>query len=249
MRVHPYAALTGAGASAITYALPMCASRRTVTVLLTCAAALAPAPALAAGGNQAASAAYLRADARLAQTAAAHIAVGRSAIAGVLARVRGDCPLGAAGSPQNPQSTELSNEVIGGMVTAAIHPDVASIRDFIRTAGSLRWSSGALTAAVHAYVAKLRALVALSQPDVCADVASWSKSGFRTLPPTTLRFSPRFMESWVALGELPEGLAPFEGAQRGLVRAAETAEGQLSEFEAHEVETWGRIMDVLDLSP
>jgi hypothetical protein len=224
-------------------------ARRSLLALLTLLAAALPASASAAG-DAASTQAYIQANYRLVQTAASNIGAGESAIHAVLGRVRQQCPLAAAASPQDPQSTELSNEVIGAMITAAIQRDLPSIRRFVSAAGGLRWSNRGLTNAVRSYVSKLRTLSSLPQPDICTDVRSWAASGFRTVPASTVAFDARFWPSWVALGELPPGLNRFEtGAQRSLARRSNQRESQLSEFEAKEVETWGDIMNALNLHP
>jgi hypothetical protein len=222
---------------------------RSILALALLLAGALPASASAAS-DTAGTQAYIQADYMLATTAASNIHRSESAIFGVLARVRRRCPLAAAASPQNPQSTQLSNEVIGAMVTGAIASDIPAIRRFVSAVGHLRWSSRGLTSEVKTYVSQLRTLSSLSQPDVCADVRSWAASGYRTVPAATVAFDGRFMPSWVALGELPPGLARFEsGAARSLAHRAELREGQLSEFEVRRVETWGEIMNALDLSP
>ena len=75
-------------------------------------------------------------------------------------------------------------------------------------------------------------------------------SGFATLPASTLAFSPRFMSAWVAPGELPPALARFQSpAERPLLARIAHLEEQFTDLEAREVETWGQIMNVLDLWP
>jgi hypothetical protein len=211
---------------------------------------LGPWAAPAAASDSAATQAYLQANYRLVQTAAGRIPVGEATIRGVLARIRQECPAAAAGSPQDEDSTQLSNEVIGAMVTAAIHADLSSIREYLRAASPLRWSSRALTGAVQRYLAKLRTLSSLPQPNVCADVRSWAASRFTKLPAKTIAFDQRFWPSWVALGELPPSLSRYEsGEGRALARRSSQRETALSEFEARAVETWGQIMNALELSP
>jgi hypothetical protein len=210
--------------------------------------ALAPAGALASDASS--THAYIQANYRLVQTAARKIPTGEAAISSLLGRIRRECPGAAAAGPQNSQSTELSNEVIGAMVTTAMDRDLPSIRQFIGAAGGLRWSSGSLSSAVRSYVAKLKTLIALHPPDVCADIRSWAASGYKQLPATTAAFDARFMPSWVALGELPTGLSRSEsGSDRSLGRASGERESRLAEFEASEVENWGRIMNTLELYP
>ena len=54
----------------------------------------------------------------------------------------------------------------------------------------------------------------------------------------------------MALGLLPAGLARFESSQgRGLARASARFEYQLTNVEAEAVETWGDVMDALELWP
>lgn len=218
------------------------------TMLL--AGALQAGGAVAWASDSSSTQAYLQANLRLVDTAAGRIAHGESIINGVLAQVRRECPRAAAGSPQDPESTELSNEVIGTMVTSAIRPDLGSIREYLRAASPLRWSSRGLTSAVGGYVSKLKAMAGLQVPKLCADVRSWAASGFKKLPANTISFDDVFVPDWVALGELPSGLARFEGGgQRALASRSGGRESELTDFEAREVETWGRIMNALELNP
>ncbi len=213
-------------------------------------AALLAAAAPAAASDASATRTYVQADVKLVQYAAARIPIGEAALRRVLAQVRSECPAAAAGSPQDPESTQLSNELIGLMVTSAIRDALPQIRQFVRSTGGLRWSSGSLSASIRSYVSRLRTMASLSPPPVCADVRSWAAGGFHALPASTLSFAPRFMSSWVALGEQPSSLSRFEGGElRSLARLAEQREEQLTDFEARAVETWGEIMNTLQLSP
>ncbi len=225
--------------------------RRTLLLLGTLAACgVTPAGALASPADVAATQSYVQANYRLVQNAGAHISVGEAALRGVLEKVRHECPRAAAGSPQDPESTQLSNEVVGAMVTAAIHPDLGSIREYLRAAGHLHWSNRGLTRTIQTYVGKLRKLSTLPQPNLCADVRSWAASGFHSLPAANVAFAEPFMASWVALGELPGSLAQFErGEQRSLISRSNQRETQLTDFEAQAVTTWGEIMNVLELNP
>jgi hypothetical protein len=212
--------------------------------------ALVPATTLAGLRDAAATKAYIQANYRLVQAAASRIHPIEAALHGVLAHVRRECPLAAAHSPQDPESTQLSNEVIGAMVTAAVALDRPAGLGFVSAAGRLTWSNPALTHTVHAYVSKVKTLVALAPPKLCGDVQSWAASGFHTLPASTAVFAPSFMSAWVAPGELPTALAPYETAEeRPMLRRTNHLEEELTELEAREVETWGQIMNALDLWP
>jgi hypothetical protein len=207
-------------------------------------------PALAASGNTSATTAYVQADLRLVNSASGQIHNGESIIGGVLAQVRHECPRAAANSPQNPESTELSNEVIGTMVVSAIRPDLGAIRQFISAVSHLHWSSGAANRAVRSYVGQLKAMAGLGVPKLCADVRGWAGSGFRSLTASSTAFDRVFVPSWVAVGSIPNALSPSEsGGTRSLARQAARRESQLADFEAREVETWGNIMNALELNP
>ncbi len=213
--------------------------------------ALVPAGSFAEGRDVAVTRAYIQANYRLVQAAASKIVPIEGVLRGVLGRVRRECPMAAAHSPEDADSEQLSNEVIGAMVTAAVPlVEVPASREFVRVAGRLQWSDRALTRTVHAYVSKAKRLAALAPPKLCSDVKSWAASGFRTLPASTIAFAPRFMSIWIAPGELPAALARYETPdERSLLRRTRQLEQKFTEMEARAVETWGDIMDTLALLP
>ena len=213
-------------------------------------ALLAPTGALAAQADRASTSAYVQANLTLVLIARAHLAAAEAAPLHVLAQVTRECPLAAFASPQDPESTQLSNEVIGAMVLSAYHLDVPAIQRFIASAAHLRWSSASLTRAVHEYVSNLRVLVALAPPHLCADVRAWVAGGYTSLPAATVAFDRRFMAAWVAIGLLPGKLAASEGPrERGIARRASALEVELTDGEARAVESWGKIMNELGLEP
>src|SRR4029078_2684517 len=110
---------------------------------------------------------------------------GEAILTAVVARVRRECSGAGVGSPQNPESTMMSNEVIGVMITSALAADLPAMRAYVRAAGRLRWSRASITRPIHSYVKNVRTLTELHIPDVCADVRSWAASGFTRLPATT----------------------------------------------------------------
>jgi hypothetical protein len=208
----------------------------------------APAPAVAS--NASATRTYLQANYALVHAAHTRIHEVESTLRGLLAKVRGECPLAAAGSPEESQSEQLSNEVIGTMVLTAIRVDLPAGRAYVQAVRSLRWSSSSLTGSVHAYAQKVAKIISLPVPQLCQDVRSWAASGFTVLPAATKPFDSAFLGSWVSPGFLPSGLRPYEGTSvRSLVRSIEKQESDIVELEAREVETWGKIMDSLELLP
>lgn len=219
-----------------------------LTIVLVLAAG--EAPALAAPADVAATRAYIQANYALVQSAGSRLASARAAYRGVLHRVRGACPGAAANSPQNPDSTQLSYEVIGAMVTAAIHTNLPAISAFVREAAGSRWSNRRLTSTVHAYATQVRTMATLGPPDLCGDVKAWVASGFQTLSPRTVSFDQRFVPAWVALGELPSGLAAYERPdERAVLQRTSQLEMKLSNFEAEAVESYAELMNALGVLP
>lgn len=222
--------------------------RLTILAAVAGAVLAIPASTLASAGDAAATQAYIRANYALVHAAAGNIHRSEAGVAGVLAQVRSECPKAAMGSPQDHDSEQLSDEMVGAIVVAGVHPNLAAIQGFIRAAGSLRWSNSRLTSAVHAYVGKAKALSALAPPHLCADIQAWAASGYQTLPASTVRFDAQYTPVWVALGELPATMRSFEGPQeRGLLRASSQLENEITEYEARAVNTYAEILDALEL--
>ena len=226
--------------------------RRTFLGALVIAAATAGpvAASTAAGGDAASTATYVRADYALVSAGDANIHRTEAAVKALLGKVRRECPSAALASPQDGQSTELSNELIGTMVLAGGRPDRAAVGAYLRAVSGLRWSSGSINLAVGDYVQNLRALYKLSSPNLCADIERWEAGGYKTLPPATTPFVRSFIPNWVSLGVLPAGLSRYETPKlRAIARRAAQFETQLVEMEARLVETWGQIMNELHLNP
>lgn len=216
------------------------------------AAAIGPASALAGSGDAVRTQSYVQANYTLVQSASAHRGTAARALKALERRIGGECAMAAAASPQNPDSTQLSNELIGAMVLSAYRTDVSAGTNFINAVNGLRWSNHRLTNAIQSYVGKLKVLSTLAIPNVCADVRAWVAGDYRTLPASTVRFDQQFMPNWVAVGELPaQLLAPSERPdQQAVLRRTSQFEAQLTEFEAEDgVETWSRIMNTLVLQP
>ncbi len=214
------------------------------------ACALAVCASTAAASDSSTTDAYLRANYALVKAGDQHLGTSIADYRGVLSKVRGECPRGAARSPQNPESTQLSNEAIGAMVLSAGIPDRPAIHAFLSAAAGLRWSSARVTHEVSAYVTSLRKLYALSVPNLCGDIASWAGTHFSSLPSSTVSFDRVFYPNWVALGLVPPGISRFEdGEGQRLAKSAERIEYVLTNAEAEAVEWWEKIMNELELNP
>ncbi|HUH80262.1 MAG TPA: hypothetical protein VLZ06_02950 [Solirubrobacteraceae bacterium] len=220
-----------------------------LAALAVAAIALVPASG-ASASNASATHAYLSANYALVHAAHTRIHQVESTLRGLLAQIRRECPLAAKGSPEETQSEQLSNEVIGTMVLTAIRLDLPAGRAYVKAVRPLRWSSPSLTRSVHGYAEKVAKIITLPVPKLCQDVKSWASSGFTTLPSATRPFDSVFLNSWVSPGFLPSALKPYEGGSvRSLVRQTEKQESDIVDLEAREVETWGKIMDSLELEP
>jgi hypothetical protein len=233
------------------YAQTMRLNTRLVVTLATLAiVGLLPAPASGSATDVASTRTYIAADFALVRAAKAHLRAAEAAPLKVLAQVRRECPGAAVRSPQDAQSTQMSNEVIGAMVLSAYHLDVPALEIFVRRTAHLRWSDARLGRQVRAYAANLRVLARLAPPRLCADVQAWVAGGYRALPASTVAFDRRFMPAWVAIGMLPARLSAYETAQeRGALARIKAIEVQITDAEARAVEQWGEIMNELGLQP
>jgi hypothetical protein len=212
--------------------------------------AIAPASASADAANLAATQTYVQANYAALRVVISHLAASEAGPLHVLAQMRSECPGAGMGSPQDPESTQMSNEVIGAMVISAAQPDLQAIRTFVRAAGSLRWSNRGLTRAIRTYVGDWKTILGLPAPNLCGDVKAWAAGGFHTLPASAVTFDAKFMPAWVGAGYLPAQLGGYENAAtRALASRSVAMEEKVSEAEARAVAHWGEIMNTLELWP
>jgi hypothetical protein len=209
-----------------------------------------PAPALAHSPNAAATRAYIKANYTLVLAARANLADDKVAIKSLATTVAGECPLAAADSPQNHQSEQLSNEVVGALEVAAYQPDQSAMLAFAHAVRALRWSKPALTRAVDAYATKMEKFPTLAPPDICADVRAWAASGYRTVPAGTASFDEGFYAYDIEAEEVPlRLLRPYESAtEASLLHRTHRLEAPLAEFEASAVYDYSEILDSLKLN-
>ncbi|MFI5004645.1 MAG: hypothetical protein ACHQE6_06490 [Solirubrobacterales bacterium] len=215
------------------------------------ALAAAPSAALAKPGDAAATRTYIRANYNLVRAARSNLAVEVGALKSLVRQITGECPLVAAESPQNHDSEQLSNEVVGAMTVVIYRPDAAAIHTFARTVAGLHWSNRTLTRIVRKYATQLQGLAALATPDVCGDVRAWVASGYQTLAPSTVQFNTSYYADDIEAEEVPlRLLAPYESAaESSLVRRTKRLEAPLAEVEAHGVYYYTNILDTLKLNP
>ena len=218
----------------------------TLVALGSCAATM---PVAALGASDVATTeAYVRADAALVLAGHRDIPTAHARILALRQRLRSECPGVVAGSPQNEASESLTWELIGAMTIAGYQPGLAAATKFSQAVSKLSWSDASLTRAVRKYTRQGLAQVRTPPPDVCGDLRAWKASGYTTLPATTVHFKQTFFENYVGIGFMPKQLARFVPAsQKAIVQRARRYEEALAEFEAHEVETFGAIIDSLGL--
>jgi hypothetical protein len=192
----------------------------------------------------------VRANYALVTAGRAKLASAEAALQGMLGRIRRECPRIVAGSPQDEASEKLTWEIAATMRVVAFQRVAGPIDAFARAVRQLHWSNAALTNGVHDYARRLSAEAKTPAPDICADLRSWAASGYTKLPSGTLPFVTAFYPVQ-AIGMLPKRqLAPYAPRSlTGVLQRTNQIEGQLSDFEANAVETWGAIMDAVELNP
>ena len=226
-------------------------TRPSATLLAIAALALLlPSAAFARSRNAAATRAYVDANYALVRVARANLATGKAAIKSLADTVAGECPLAAVDSPQNHDSEQLSNEVVGAIEIAAYQPDKASMLAFAHTVRGLHWTNRELTRMVDGYAAKLEGFTTLAPPAICADVRAWAASGYATLPATTVSFDEGFYADDIEAEEVSlRLLRPYESAtEASLLHRTKRLEAPLAEAEADAVFDYSKILDALKLN-
>lgn len=219
-------------------------------IALTALALPAPARAAASARDRAATRIYIDANYRLVLAARAHLAASEAAIHSLVRHTVAECPLAGEGSHVDSAASEVSEEVVGTIVTTAYRPDVDSIDTFVHAVAGLHWSDRRLTRIVRAYLVKLRNLAALAPANICADVKAWGADGFEGLPEGTVRFDKLYLAADIEAEEVPlRLLAPYENAhEAALLRRTKRLEAPLANAEAEAVQNWLEIMRGLGLS-
>ena len=221
-----------------------------VLLALLSLAAQARAAAGASVAERCASRAYIEANYQLVHAARERLHASEAAIHELVRRTVAECPLAGEGSHQDNVANEVSEEVVGTVVTTAYRPDAGSIETFVHAVARLRWSDGRLTRLVRGYVTKLRNLAALQPANICADVRAWGADGFQGPPEGTVVFDKLYLAADIEAEEVPlRLLAPYESAHdAALLKRTKRLEAPVAEVEAKAVENWLEIMRGLALS-
>jgi hypothetical protein len=71
----------------------------------------------------------------------------------------------------------------------------AAIKEFAKTIATLKWSGDPqLTLLIHNLATEAEAATKVGAPDLCGDLKQWSRSQYRTIPTSTLRFNQRIAD-------------------------------------------------------
>jgi hypothetical protein len=160
--------------------------RSTIIALLVLG--LIPAEATATPRDRASTHAYIQANFALERAANASIAPTEASVALLNQKLGQECPKAGAGSPQNAESQKASYEVAGALWSVSYGAVAGPIGTFVRAVKPLRWSNPKITRIAQGYARSLSELAALPMPNICADVRTWSASGFHTIPTATVSF-------------------------------------------------------------
>jgi hypothetical protein len=214
--------------------------------------AVTPSAALAKSGNVASTQALARATDTLVSAARPDIAKGLAAVRTYTNQVAAQCPRVAAGSPENGDSDQLDNEVVGALTVVAYRSAATPIAAFDRAVKGLSWSNGRLTRAVRTFAKKLDGLTKLATPNVCGDVQGWVSSSFATLPASTVQFDKHYYAVDTEAEEVPEILKlvrPYASiGELSTLSRVDRFEAELGEAEAHAVAYYTHLMDSLELN-
>jgi hypothetical protein len=210
---------------------------------------VAPATAIAAPQDIAATHAYIRADYALARASEAKIGTAQANVEAFNRELGRECPHVGTGSPENEASQPLSYEVAAALWLVSYGTDAGPIRTFVDTVRRLRWGDRKLTRIAQSQATGLHELATLPMPDLCGDVRAWKASGFRTIPAATTGFDRR-VEGLEAKSVPPRLLAPYEQpADRTILARTAHLEAKFEEFEVTTgFSDWDRALETLGLN-
>jgi len=219
------------------------------TLLAALALAVAPAQAIAAPQDVAATHVYIQANYALARASVGHIAAGQAKIERLNGDLARECPGVGAGSPEDEASQPVSYDVAAALWSLAYGADAGPIDTFLTRTGRLRWNNRAITHAAQTYARNLHELATLPLPDLCQTVRSWKASGFQVIPPATLSLVRR-VEAIEPNAIPPRLLAPYErGSDASMLARTLQLERRIEENEFLVGQTdWLQVLATLGLN-
>jgi hypothetical protein len=213
---------------------------RLITGLACAAFVCLPAPALAgvSVSNAAATRAYLRAGAAYEESSYAKLGASAAAIEARASEIGGECPAALTYAPRDAAFEELGEAAGATLFYASLASTRSTLQRQSRAIAHLRGSDRRLTRLVRAEAAEERAVLAITLPDVCADIAAWRASAYAALPGSATAFvdRARAIESTSFVGPSEESreavimrlLRPYEGpAERRTAKRIQHLEAQV----------------------
>ena len=204
---------------------------------------LAPADAAAAPRDTSSTNAYfVAADTELRATIASIHTNVQASIDALNGQYAAECPGAGAGAPVDGRQNPIVLELVGAGWATSFRSDARIIQAFARAVQPLRWSDVRITRDLAGYVSSLKELSELPLPDLCADIRSWSASGFETIPAATVQFDRRLE---AIHGEPPPLglLVPYERpAQEILAARFARLESTLGALETMTEQNWGDML-------
>jgi hypothetical protein len=221
--------------------------RSTIIALLVLG--LLPAEATATPRDRASTHAYIQANFALERAANASIAPTEASVALLNQKLGQECPKVGAGSPQNAESQKASYEVAGALWSVSYGAVAGPIGTFVRAVKPLHWSNPKITRIAQGYARSLSELAALPMPNICADVRTWSASGFHTIPTATVSFD-QHVESIEGHTIPARLLAPYErSSDRSVVARTSRLETKLERAETVAgFNDWDTLLETLALN-
>lgn len=231
---------------------PLCMGMRWGSAALVGLALVAtPSSALAKPADVATTRALARATDALVRAASPDVPRGLAAVKRYSVQTAAQCPGVALESPQNHDSEQLANELVGALTIVGYRTAAAPIATFAHAVAGLSWSNHRLTRAVRTLAHKLRGISTMALPDVCGDIRAWVASHYATLPANTVQFDQRYSAVELEAEEAPTIISlatPYASpADFPVLRHVERLEAKLAEAEAHAVEYYVHLMNALDL--
>ncbi len=164
-------------------------------------------------------------------------------------QLAGECPDVGAGSPQTEADQKLSYEVVGMLWANAYRTDAAISQKFIQAVQSLSWTDPSLNRRLHGFVRGLREMLALSTPDVCADVRAWSASDYRTVPADVVAYDAHIEAINVEVPSTATLSRYVQPADRRLLSRVKLLNAKFDELEAFTGQRyWIKLLGTLGLN-
>jgi hypothetical protein len=217
--------------------------------LLALAMVMAPAQAIAAPGDVAATHAYIQANYALARASVARIGPAQVKIESLNGSLARECPGVGAGSLEDEASQPVSHEVAVALWSLAWGTDAGPVRAFVNVVRRLHWSNRTITRIAARYARSMRELSTVPLPHLCQDVGSWKASGFQVIPPSVLQMV-RQVEAIEPKTVPPGLLAPYErGEDAGVLARTLRLETRLAENEFMVGQSdWIQVLQTLGLN-